>query len=140
MQDNSGVQFLLQKPSIYNFFQEAVGGNASRRRFIRDHVCPQEGNKIIDVGCGPAEMFSWMPTAIQYVGFDVSSSYIQAAEQRYGGNRGLFLVGTTKTLWNDPRLMGADIVIGTALLHHLDDSEVLNFFEFAYRVLKKTGD
>ena len=127
----------LRVPFIYDFFQEIVGGNAARRKFIREIVRAQPGDKVIDVGCGPAKMIEWLPD-VNYVGIDVSESYIESAQMKYG-NKGVFLVGDTRTLEKDERLMDADIVLCSALLHHLNDEEALDLMRFAHRALKQNG-
>ena len=71
MQRNSGLQRWLKVPFLYNFFQEVIGGNALRRKFIQNHVRPRPGDKIIDIGCGPAQILPWLPD-VEYLGFDVN--------------------------------------------------------------------
>jgi len=56
MQDESGIRAVLQFPLIYNFFQEIVGGNVARRRFLNEVVKAKIGDKIVDVGCGPSKV------------------------------------------------------------------------------------
>ena len=137
MQSNSGLHRWLRLPAVYNLFQDVIGGNALRRRFIRDHVQAKAGDKIIDIGCGPAQILPWLPP-VSYLGLDVSEAYIQAATARHGSS-GIFVVGDTTTVWNDPRFRDADIVIGLGILHHLDDAEAAHCIEFAHRALKSGG-
>lgn len=137
MEDSSGLRSLLKIPFVYNLFQELVGGNAARKQFVKDHIRARPGDRVVDIGCGPAQMFSWLPD-VGYVGFDISASYIAAAQRQYGA-RGTFIVGDTTTLWDDIRLKDADIVICSAILHHLDDTTALHLMTFAYHILKKGG-
>ena len=103
----------------------------------RDIVRAKPGDKLIDVGCGPAKMAEWLP-GVSYVGIDASERYIESAKTKYG-DKGLFLVGDTRTLGNDERLRDADIVLCSALLHHLNDDEALDLMRFAHRALKPNG-
>lgn len=137
MEESSGLRSLLKIPAVYNLFQEIVGGNAARRRFIKDHVRARPGDRVVDIGCGPAQLLSWLPD-VNYVGFDVSESYIAAAQRRYGAY-GTFIVGDTTTLWDDIRVKDADIVICSAILHHLDDDKALHLMRFAHHILKRRG-
>ena len=137
MQDESGIRAVLQFPLIYNFFQEIVGGNVARRRFLNEVVKAKIGDKIVDVGCGPAKMIEWLPS-VNYIGIDVSKEYINSARVKYG-DRGDFLVGDTKSLENDERLRDADIVLCSALLHHLSDEEAISLMHFARKALNKNG-
>jgi SAM-dependent methyltransferase len=137
MEDSSGLQSVLKIPFVYNLFQEIVGGNAARKKFVKDHIRARPSDRVVDIGCGPADLFSWLPD-VSYIGFDVSEAYIAAAQQRYGA-KGIFIVGDTTTLWDDVRLKDTDIVICAATLHHLDDDQALHLMKFAHHVLKKGG-
>jgi len=137
MQQANIFTSLLRVPWCYDIFLDAVGANAARRRFLTTHVRACPGNKIIDVGCGPAQMLAWLP-AVNYIGVDPSAEYIQAARCRFGA-RGEFVVGDTGTLMTDRRLRDADIVMCSGVLHHLDDHEVRSVVQFAYQALKPKG-
>ena len=137
MQRNSGLQRWLTFPRLYDLFQDAIGGNALRRRFIRNHVRPKAGDKIVDIGCGPAQILPWLPP-VEYLGLDVNPACIASAERRYAGE-GTFLVGDTRSLWDDPRFRDADIVMGLGILHHLNDDEALHCLRFAHSALKPGG-
>jgi SAM-dependent methyltransferase len=73
-----------------------------------------------------------------YIGFDVNGSYIAAAQHKYG-DRGTFVVGDTRAIWDDPRFQAADIVIGLGILHRLDDEQAAHCIRFAHRALKQGG-
>ena len=137
MQSNSGLQRWLKAPFLYNLFQDAIGGNALRRRFIQSHVRAKAGDKIIDIGCGPAQILPWLPD-VEYLGFDVNPACIVSAKRRHAG-RGTFVVGNTESLWDDSRFRNADIVIGLGILHHLDDDAAAHCIHFAHRALKQGG-
>ena len=94
MQSNSGLLRWLKVPFLYNLFQDAIGGNALRRNFIQSHVRARPGDKLIDIGCGPAQILPWLPD-VEYLGFDINRDYIASA-QRTHGDKGTFLVGDTK--------------------------------------------
>jgi SAM-dependent methyltransferase len=137
MQHEKGIRRILANATIYDLFQDMVGANAWRRQFIKDHVRPREGDKFIDIGCGPAQMLKWLPP-VNYIGFDISETYINHARKKYGG-KGTFLVGTASTLKNEPCLKEADIVMCCGVLHHLNDDEAVDVIAFAYDALKTGG-
>lgn len=137
MEQSSGLRSLLQQPLIYNLFQRLVGGHSVRKRFAASHVRADRGDRVVDIGCGPLPMLAWLP-AVEYVGFDISAAYVDAARARFG-SRGTFLLGDCNSLSNDARLQQADIVVCVATLHHLDDAEALAVIEFAKRALKPGG-
>ena len=137
MQSNSGLQRWLEVPFLYNLFQDAIGGNALRRKFIQSHVRAKTGDKVIDIGCGPAQILPWLPD-VEYLGLDVNRAYIASANRTHG-DKGTFVVGDTKSLWDDLRFKDADIVIGLGILHHLDDDDAAHCVRFAHHALKQGG-
>ncbi len=137
MERNSGLQRWLNAPFLYNLFQDAIGGKAARRKFIQKHVRAKAGDKIIDLGCGPAQILAWLPE-VEYLGLDVNPAYIASAKRVHNG-KGTFVVGDTKSLWDDSRFSDADIVIGLGILHHLGDEDAAHCIQFAHRALKPAG-
>ena len=137
MQSNAGLLRWLKMPFLYNLFQAVVGGNALRRRLIQNHARARPGNKVIDIGCGPAQALQSLPD-VEYLGLDTNPDYIAFAMRTYG-DKGTFVVGDTRSLRGDSRFKDADIVIAIAVLHHLDDEEAADCIRFAYDALKRGG-
>ena len=137
MQSDSGLLRWLKVPCFYNAFQGAIGGNVLRRRLIQNHVRAKPHDKVIDIGCGPAEALRWLPS-VTYMGLDTSEAYIAFAKRAYG-DKGTFINGDTHSVRNDPRFKDADIVLAIALLHHLGDEEATQCIRFTYDALKKGG-
>jgi SAM-dependent methyltransferase len=88
-QVTSGIRSILSHPFVYGAFQNIMGAQRGRARFVRDCVRPFPGMRVLDLGCGPAEVLSSMPDDIDYVGYDMSADYIAAAQRRFA-NRGEF--------------------------------------------------
>jgi len=84
MQSNSGLLRWLKVPSLYNLFQDVIGANAFRRKIIRNHARARPGDKVIDVGCGPAQILQSLPN-VEYFGLDTDPGYIAFAKRSYGG-------------------------------------------------------
>ena len=101
MQSDSGLLGWLKVPSIYNIFSATVGGNVLRRSLIQNHVRAKLGDKVIDIGCGTAEVLRYLPD-VDYIGIDINQNYIAFARRTYG-NRGTFLVGDTQSFRGEPR-------------------------------------
>jgi SAM-dependent methyltransferase len=137
MQIDSGILRWLRVPFLYNLFQEAAGANAVRRSLIRNHVRPKVGDKVIDIGCGTAQIVQYLPE-VEYLGLDTNPTYIAFARRRYGRN-GTFVVGDTQSLRGDLRFRDADIVMAIGVLHHLDDQDAVHCIRFANDALKMTG-
>ena len=127
----------LKVPCFYNAFQGAIGGNLLRRRLIQNHVRAKPHDKVIDIGCGPAQALPWLP-GVTYIGLDTNEAYIAFAKRTYG-EQGTFIIGDTHSVRNDARFKDADIVLAIALLHHLGDEEATHCIRFAYDALKEGG-
>jgi SAM-dependent methyltransferase len=137
MQSDSGLLRWLKVPFLYNLFQGVVGGNALRRRVIQNHVRAKAGDKVIDIGCGPAQALQCLPD-VEYLGLDINPDYIGFA-RRTLGSKGTFVVGDTRSLRGDSQFKDADIVMAIAVLHHLDDEDAAQCIRFAYDALKTRG-
>jgi SAM-dependent methyltransferase len=137
VQDDQGLKHFLGVPSVYRLFQDLVGADYGKNWFIRECLCAKPNDKLIDIGCGTADILEQLPD-VRYTGIDISERYIAAARRRHGQN-GLFLQGTTETYRADPRLENSDLVTCIGLLHHLDDRETLQVLGFAREKLRPGG-
>ena len=107
---------------------------------IRNVWRMNEAHKIVDIGCGPGVLARYLPEGVAYVGFDVSPAYIATAKQHFKGV-GTFLVGTAREFLDRPdeRLYGADLVICSGVLHHLDDDEATDVLRLAKEIMTPNG-
>jgi SAM-dependent methyltransferase len=135
-QKTTGFHAALSSPIIYDLFQDLMGARTGRREWVRRHVRPVLGSRILDIGCGTARILDYLPD-VEYYGFDLSQRYIEAATRRYGG-RGNF----NCALVDQPQiehLEAFDIVMATGLLHHLDDEQAVGLMRLAYSALREGG-
>lgn len=142
MQDDHGIKRIFTFPWAYNLFQYLVGAT-SARKWVSEHFWrAQAGQKIVDIGCGPASTVHLLPTGVKYVGFDVSDKYISSARTKYARDPDkTFLVGVADDFVNHlpAQMQGADLVIINGLLHHLDDGEALTALKLARESLAPGG-
>ena len=132
-QDDTGLKGLLTISRVYDFVQNLLGGAKARRWIARNIWKVSGGEKVVDIGCGPGSSLKYLPDEIEYLGFDVSEDYIEAARESFPG-RGTFLVGTALDFLDETRLADADLVLCNGLLHHLPDDEVMAVFESSKRI------
>jgi SAM-dependent methyltransferase len=139
MQINSGLRSILALPWVYRLFGHVLGSEANKQWFIDDVLCLRDGQKLVDVGCGPADILDRLP-GVEYVGLDISDVYIQAAKAKFKTRGGAkFLSGSVEDWTRDPLTHEADVVLANGVLHHVDDDEAKKILEFAYRALKGNG-
>jgi len=136
-QITSGIRSILSHPAIYNFTQNFLGVRKARKILVKEYFPVQKGLRILDIGCGTAEILEFLPEDIHYVGFDASSEYIEQAKSRFG-HRGKFFAELVKTAHLDA-LGKFDVVLAFGVLHHLDDPEAETLFQIASHALDQNG-
>ena len=127
---------ILSQPWAYSLFAKLVGTDRGRRIYIERHIRPKVGDRILDIGCGPADILASLPD-VDYHGFDLSADYIEAARRRFG-NRGTFHVEAVNADLVK-NYSGFDVVLAGGILHHLTDVEAVDLFRVAFAALKPTG-
>lgn len=127
---------LLELPGIYDGFQKLSGGVRCRQCYVRDHLRPEPGWQVLDIGCGTGDMLKSFP-AVQYYGFDPSPSYIARARARNIPNSN-FQCGIL-TERNLPKPGTFDLVHSSGVLHHLNNDQAVELLQVAAQALKVGG-
>jgi 2-polyprenyl-3-methyl-5-hydroxy-6-metoxy-1,4-benzoquinol methylase len=133
---STGIYRLFESAAVYERFQRLLGSDAARRRFVRDFVRPSPGARILDIGCGTGAILDHLPADVDYVGYDLNPQYIEEARRRHG-ERGRFYCARVEAAPEEPG--GFDLVLATAILHHLEDPEAGRLIASAARHLRPGG-
>jgi SAM-dependent methyltransferase len=128
---------VLNLPVGYRLFRWLVGGESAWRIYLAEYVKPVPGDKILDLGCGPADVLNYLP-AVNYTGLDINAEYIRSAKQRFGA-RGRFLCGDVGLAAIEGEQGTFDLVLATGVIHHLDDAQAAGLFDLARLALCPTG-
>ena len=142
MQNDQGIKRIFTFSWAYNLFQDLVGATHSRQWVAEHFWRALPGQKVVDLGCGPATTVHFLPEGVKYVGFDVSDKYIASAKERYASDPDkTFLVGVAEDFVDHPppQMQDADLVIINGLLHHLNDDEALTALKLARKSLGPNG-
>lgn len=131
-----GVRAILSHPFIYSSFQSLMGADKLRRNFVTDFVKPWPGMRVLDIGCGPADILAYLPD-VYYSGFDISEGYINQARKQFG-SRGEFHCKRLQST-DLEGLPSFDVVLALGLLHHLDDAVAIGVMQLASKALKAGG-
>jgi SAM-dependent methyltransferase len=131
----TGIRSILSTPQVYELWSRLVGGERSRTTLVREFVRPQPGERVLDLGCGPAELLPYLGD-VEYVGIDHSAEYVERARGRFG-DRGEFRTGDATAI--DEDLRDFDVVIAFGVLHHIDDAGCRGLFASAARALRPGG-
>ena len=130
------TELLLGRNSIYRSFRRLTGSARLNREFVEQYVRPHQGDEILDVGCGPADVVELMPM-VRYTGIDPSPNYIASARNRFG-ERANFHCGDLNSLEKDRKNI-FDAVICMGVMHHLSDAEVSGMLTQVQHLLKPGG-
>jgi SAM-dependent methyltransferase len=126
---------ILSYPQLYRTFQRMVGSDHDR---LTDQILKiGPGQRVLDIGCGPADILSRLPADIDYYGFDSEQRYIEGARLRYGNRGSFFVRAVTPEAIGD--LGTFDVVMSVGVLHHLNDSDANTVFASAAKVLRPGG-
>ena len=136
-QITTGLRALLSNAGAYNLFQNLVGARRYRKKITSEYILPRNPVRLLDIGCGTAEILHELPESIDYTGFDASETYIAQARTTFGA-RGHFFAELVSEA-NLKEMPPFDIVLATGLLHHLDDGDAQHLFALAARALKPGG-
>jgi SAM-dependent methyltransferase len=132
----SKLSAILSFPAAYQLFSRLVGGEVWRV-YTADYLKPATGEKVLDIGCGPADILNYLP-AIDYTGFDISPEYIAAAQKRFG-DKGRFYCSDVGLATVEQEQGTFNLVFATGVLHHLDDETASKLFALAQLALRPGG-
>jgi cyclopropane fatty-acyl-phospholipid synthase-like methyltransferase len=129
------LRSILAIPAAYNLWWNVVGGPASAKVLVREYVQPRAGARILEIGCGPGMIVRYLPQ-VEYLGFDLSSDYIETARKRFPTAQ---FVCERVSQFSLAKQQSFDAVLAFGIVHHLDDQEAKQLFQIAYDALKSGG-
>lgn len=130
----TGLYKLVTVPAIYRGLMFALGADRAMVRYA-EILDARPGMKMLDVGCGPANIFPYLPP-LDYTGIDLNEKHIDFARQRFG-DRARFMVGNAADLGLGNSSF--DLINVSGLLHHLSDSDAIGLFRSLKPLLAHGG-
>jgi SAM-dependent methyltransferase len=137
MSERRGLWSPLYHPVVYELFHHLIGARRWLQRFTDEVIRPRCGDRVFDIGCGPAALLNCLPAGVSYVGFDHNPAYIEHA-RRMHRERGDFICDDIGNFASHA-LAPADIAVGIGILHHLDDNLALQMLRATTNALKPAG-
>jgi SAM-dependent methyltransferase len=135
-QRQRGLFSLLRHASVYETLQSVLGAEGVRERFARLYIRAISGDRVLDIGSGTGRILAHLPD-VEYHAFEPNVHYVQCAQRAFG-ERGTFHPGYF-TAHHARTLIPFDIVILSAVLHHLSDDDAIELFGLLRMVLKPGG-
>ena len=78
-QKNKGIYSLLSNTFFYSLVQRIMSATSFREKIVKKYIT-KNNIKVLDIGCGPAEILNALPR-INYYGFDINPLYINSAKK-----------------------------------------------------------
>lgn len=79
-QKNKGIYSLLSHTFFYSLVQKVMSATSFRGKIVKKYIT-KHNVKVLDIGCGPAEILDVLPK-IRYYGFDINPIYINFAKKK----------------------------------------------------------
>src|SRR5262245_30183020 len=127
---------LASRPWIYDQIQKLAGVEAVHARISRQMSSIRAGAYVVDVGGGTGHILKSLPLGCKYVCRDNELPKLQGF--RSGGESGLALLSDATQI--PVRDNSADVVICTAVAHHLTDDMLDDVLRECARILKSDGN
>jgi SAM-dependent methyltransferase len=126
----------LRSPILYIALQRLLRADRGRRICLDQFMKLREGERVLDIGCGPGYILDYMPR-VDYVGFDIEPHYIEYAKKHYG-DRGRFFCEHFAQR-HVAEFAPFDAIMLFGLIHHLDETAAEELLGLVARCLAPAG-
>ena len=135
-QRKNQIYNLINNPLIYKIIQGVMSGTSFRNGIIKKNIT-KNNLKILDIGCGPAQILEHIPKC-DYYGYDIDRRSIQYAKKKYyQKNYHFYCKKFNKTELK--KLPKFDFIIFFGILHHLSNKEVYEILKLCKKIMKKNS-
>jgi 2-polyprenyl-3-methyl-5-hydroxy-6-metoxy-1,4-benzoquinol methylase len=128
---------LLRSPALYIHWQRTIlGADRLRQICLDDFLKLREGERVLDIGCGPGYILDYMPR-VDYVGFDTEPRYIEYAKTHYSDRGWFFCEHFAQEHVTKFKPFDAIMLLG--IIHHVDDVVAEDLFGLLAKCLAPNG-
>ena len=125
---------LINNPIVYKIIQRLMSGTSFRNNIVKKNIT-KNNLKILDIGCGPAEILDHIPNC-EYYGYDIDQRSIKYAKKKYHQrNYNFFCKKFNKSELK--KLPKFDYIIFFGILHHLNNNEANKMLNLCKKKMKK---
>ena len=126
----------INSPLVYRIIQYIMSGTSFRNSIIKKNI-KKNNLKILDIGCGPAQILEQIPRC-DYYGYDIDQRSIQYAKKKYRKKNYHFYCKKFNKA-EIKKLPKFDFVIFFGILHHLSNKEADKMLTLCKRIMKKNS-
>lgn len=135
-QRTSTLYNFINNPTVYKIVQKIMSGTSFRKKFVKQNI-KKKNLKILDIGCGPAEIIEHIPKC-EYYGYDIDKRSIEYAKKKYSKKNYHFFCKKFKIKELD-KLPNFDYVLLFGILHHLTNDEANKILSLCKKKMKKNA-
>ena len=121
MFDKLYLRKVLEIPAVYAWFQKVIWREDFRSWFITKYIGDTSGKKILDLGCGTADMLDHIWDEELYIGIDNNKHYIEEDKKRFADRKTCQFYHTDLNAFAENAIQKFDIVLMIGVIHHIDD-------------------
>jgi SAM-dependent methyltransferase len=126
----------LRSPAVYIYGQRFLGADRLRKICLDDFLKLREGERVLDIGCGPGYILDYMPP-VDYVGFDTEPGYVEYAKEHYADRGRFFCEHFAQSHVTQFKPFDAIMLLG--VIHHVDDAVAENLLGLLAKCLAPNG-
>ncbi len=108
---------------VYTAFQNMIVKKNERADFFKRYIGDTTGKRILDLGCGTANILEHIHDEKEYIGIDFSEKYIEDAKKRFANRKTSKFYTIDLNEYSKTATEKFDIVLMIGVLHHISDDE-----------------
>ncbi len=139
MFDKVYLRKILDLPSVYAKFQEVIAKNDYRKWMLNQYIGTTENKRILDLGCGTADILDYFDNAKQYVGIDINEKYITDNRKRFANRKECSFFCGDLNAYLEKEDQSFDLVLMMGVMHHISDEEVEKTMISVKRIISEGG-
>lgn len=132
------VRRILEIPFVYDTFQFIMGGKKRQQIFKKEYIGDVSGISVLELGCGTSDILEYFEEC-DYTGVDLEEDYIKSAQKRYSDKPWAKFICADVNDYSNTCNKKYDLILMTAVIHHISDEQVECCFESVKKMLKDNG-
>lgn len=129
----------LEIPEIYSWFQKQIAKKNYREWFFKKYIGDTSDKRILDLGCGTADILDYIRDEKLYVGIDNNKQYIEKNKRIFADRETCKFYHADLNAYSEKATQKFDIVLMIGVMHHIDDNAVNDVMTCIKRIIADGG-